>query len=162
MAGARQNDLNPNTYIGLALPLKSDNNNVFQLTKSSYDQVRHNLKNLLLTHVGERVYQPEFGSRLREICFEQYVTEGNLHCGTEGLCVDGNREVMILHPSSTGRTPLNSGEAMITTNVFWHELKPYQASRSLTLKGSHGHIPDVIQYGQRRSTLGNSLFENAF
>ena len=48
MAGARQNDLNPNTYIGLALPLKSDNNNVFQLTKSSYDQVRHNLKNLLL------------------------------------------------------------------------------------------------------------------
>ena len=71
MAGARQNDLNPNTYIGLALPLKSDNNNVFQLTKSSYDQVRHNLKNLLLTHVGERVYQPEFGSRLREICFEQ-------------------------------------------------------------------------------------------
>ena len=71
MAGARQNDLNPNTYIGLALPLKSDNNNVFQLTKSSYDQVRHNLKNLLLTHIGERVYQPEFGSRLREICFEQ-------------------------------------------------------------------------------------------
>ena len=71
MAGARQNDLNPNTYIGLALPLKSYNNNVFQLTKSSYDQVRHNLKNLLLTHIGERVYQPEFGSRLREICFEQ-------------------------------------------------------------------------------------------
>ena len=71
MAGARQNDLNPNTYIGLALPLKSDNNNVFQLTKSSYDQVRHNLKNLLLTHIGERVYQPEFGSRLRELCFEQ-------------------------------------------------------------------------------------------
>ena len=71
MAGARQNDLNPNTDIGLALPLKSDNNNVFQLTKSSYDQVRHNLKNLLLTHIGERVYQPEFGSRLREICFEQ-------------------------------------------------------------------------------------------
>ena len=71
MAGARQNDLNPNTYIGLALPLKSDNNNVFQLTKNSFDQVRHNLKNLLLTNIGERVYQPEFGSRLRQICFEQ-------------------------------------------------------------------------------------------
>ena len=44
---------------------------VFSLTKNSFDQVRHNLRNLLLTNVGERVYQPEFGSRLRELCFEQ-------------------------------------------------------------------------------------------
>mgnify|MGYP006247949871 FL=1 len=71
MASARENDLNPNVYIGLALPIKPDDNNVFSLTKNSYDQVRHNLRNLLLTNVGERVYQPEFGSRLRELCFEQ-------------------------------------------------------------------------------------------
>tara|TARA_A100001011_G_scaffold226906_1_gene235013 strand:+ start:2296 stop:2721 length:426 start_codon:yes stop_codon:yes gene_type:complete len=71
MASARENDLNPNVYIGLALPIKSDDNNVFSLTKNSYDQVRHNLRNLLLTNIGERVYQPEFGSRLRELCFEQ-------------------------------------------------------------------------------------------
>ena len=71
MASARENDLNPNVYIGLALPIKTDDNNVFSLTKNSYDQVRHNLRNLLLTNVGERVYQPEFGSRLRELCFEQ-------------------------------------------------------------------------------------------
>ena len=71
MASARENDLNPNVYIGLALPIRPDDNNVFSLTKNSYDQVRHNLRNLLLTNVGERVYQPEFGSRLRELCFEQ-------------------------------------------------------------------------------------------
>ena len=71
MASARENDLNPNVYIGLALPIKPDDNNVFSLTKNSYDQVRHNLRNLLLTNVGERVYHPEFGSRLRELCFEQ-------------------------------------------------------------------------------------------
>ena len=71
MASARENDLNPNVYIGLALPIKPDDNKVFSLTKNSYDQVRHNLRNLLLTNVGERVYQPEFGSRLRELCFEQ-------------------------------------------------------------------------------------------
>ena len=71
MASGRENDLNPNVYIGLALPIKPDDNNVFSLTKNSYDQVRHNLRNLLLTNVGERVYQPEFGSRLRELCFEQ-------------------------------------------------------------------------------------------
>ena len=71
MASARENDLNPNVYIGLALPIKPDDNNIFSLTKNSFAQVRHNLRNLLLTNVGERVYQPEFGSRLRELCFEQ-------------------------------------------------------------------------------------------
>ena len=71
MASARENDLNPNVYIGLALPIKPHDNNIFSLTKNSFDQVRHNLRNLLLTNVGERVYQPEFGSRLRELCFEQ-------------------------------------------------------------------------------------------
>ncbi len=71
MASARENDLNPNIYIGLSLPLKQDKYNDFALTKNSLEQARHNLKNLLLTHVGERVVQPEFGSRLRALCFEQ-------------------------------------------------------------------------------------------
>jgi len=71
MASARENDLNPNTYIGLSFPLRRDINNDFALTKNSLQQSRHNLRNLLLTQVGERVGQPEFGSRLRELCFEQ-------------------------------------------------------------------------------------------
>ena len=71
MASARENDLNPNTYIGLSFPLRQDKYNDFALTKNSLQQSRHNLKNLLLTHVGERVAQPEFGSKLRELVFEQ-------------------------------------------------------------------------------------------
>ncbi|MBT4207367.1 hypothetical protein HOE22_03385 [Candidatus Woesearchaeota archaeon] len=71
MASARENDLNPNIYIGLSFPLRQDKYNDFALTKNSLEQARHNLKNLLLTHVGERVAQPEFGSRLRALCFEQ-------------------------------------------------------------------------------------------
>ena len=67
---ALETDLNPNTYIGLSLPLKRDNNNNFALTKNSLQQSQHNLKNLLLTHPLERVGQPEFGCRLRDICFE--------------------------------------------------------------------------------------------
>ena len=70
MASAKLNDLNPNTYIGLSFPLKQDNYNDFAMTKNSLEQSRHNLKNLLLTYPGERVGQPEFGSRLRELCFE--------------------------------------------------------------------------------------------
>jgi|TARA_R110002167_G_scaffold171082_2_gene369086 phage baseplate assembly protein W len=71
MASAIENDLNPNITIGLSFPLAKDKFHDFAMTKNSLQQARHNLKNLLLTHVGERVGQPEFGSRLREFCFEQ-------------------------------------------------------------------------------------------
>ena len=67
---ALETDLNPNTYIGLSFPLRRDNNNDFAMTKNSLQQAQHNLKNLLLTHPLERVGQPEFGSRLRDLCFE--------------------------------------------------------------------------------------------
>ena len=71
MSSARETDLNPNTYIGLSFPLRRDKFHDFALTKNSLQQAEHNLKNLLLTYPGERVGQPEFGSKLRELCFEQ-------------------------------------------------------------------------------------------
>jgi hypothetical protein len=71
MASSLEKDLDPNTYIGLSFPLRKDIHNDFALTKNSLEQAQHNLKNLLLTYPGERVGQPEFGSRLREVCFEQ-------------------------------------------------------------------------------------------
>jgi len=71
MSSARETDLDPKTYIGLSFPLRRDKFNDFSMTKNSLEQAEHNLKNLLLTYPGERVGQPEFGSRLRELCFEQ-------------------------------------------------------------------------------------------
>ena len=68
---ALETDLNPNTYIGLSFPLRRDKFHDFAMTKNSLQQSRHNMKNLLLTYPGERVGQPEFGSKLRELCFEQ-------------------------------------------------------------------------------------------
>ena len=68
---ARQNDLNSNTYVGMSFPLKGDTFNDFSLTKTTIEQSVHNLRNLLLTVVGERGGQPEFGSHLKAICFEQ-------------------------------------------------------------------------------------------
>ena len=69
--GALETDLDPRTYIGLSFPLRRDKFNDFAMTKNSLQQAKHNLKNLLLTFPGERVHQPEFGSRLRAFCFEQ-------------------------------------------------------------------------------------------
>ena len=67
---AKEIDLDPRKYFGLSFPLRSDNNNDFALTKNSLQQARHNLRNLLLTQVGERVGQLEFGSNLRALIFE--------------------------------------------------------------------------------------------
>ena len=69
---AREIDLDPRSYVGLSFPLRSDDNNNFAMTKNSIEQSRHNLRNLLLTYPGERVGNPTFGSRLREVCFEQH------------------------------------------------------------------------------------------
>ena len=67
---AKEIDLDPRKYVGLSFPLRSDSNNDFALTRNSLQQAAHNLKNLLLTYPGERLGQPEFGSKLRAICFE--------------------------------------------------------------------------------------------
>ena len=71
MPSALETDLNPNTYVGLSFPLRRDKFNDFAMTKNSLEQAQHNLKNLLLTSPGERAMQPEFGSNMRAICFEQ-------------------------------------------------------------------------------------------
>ena len=68
--GARENDLNPDTWIGLSFPLGRSETGLFKQTKTTLQQARHNLKNLLLTRRGERPMQPEFGSRLYSFLFE--------------------------------------------------------------------------------------------
>ena len=65
-----ENDLDPNTSIGLSLPLGYIGSGMFNRTKTLAEQARHNLKNLLLTNLGERPNKPEFGSRLLEFVFE--------------------------------------------------------------------------------------------
>ena len=70
-SSAKELDLNPDVYIGLTYPIRQGTNTDFELTKSSFEQAEYNLTNLLLTQRGERAFQPEFGSDLRRICFEQ-------------------------------------------------------------------------------------------
>ena len=75
MASARENDLNPDIFIGLKLPFNRDKSGLFGRTQTTLVQAGSNIKNLLLTAKGERVMQPNFGSRLRELLFEQYTED---------------------------------------------------------------------------------------
>jgi len=55
--------------IGISLPIQITNT-AFGQTFQTIDQVRSNIKNLLLTRRGERILQPEFGSGLQGVLFE--------------------------------------------------------------------------------------------
>ena len=56
---ARDND--PDSKIGIVLPIRLSNNGFFKQSETLLEQTISNLKNLLLTVKGERVGQPTFG-----------------------------------------------------------------------------------------------------
>ena len=69
MPSNAEKDLNPDTFIGLTFPM-GRGKSLFSRTKTLQEQAKYNLKTLLLTNLGERSMQPEFGSRLLEVVFE--------------------------------------------------------------------------------------------
>ena len=68
--GAREKDLNPDTFIGLKLPMGYSDTGYFKQTKTTLQQSKYNIINLLKTIPGERLGQPGFGSELHSILFE--------------------------------------------------------------------------------------------
>ena len=68
--GARENDLNPDVWIGLSFPLGRSHKGLFRQTKTTLEQAKHNIRNLLMTIKGERPFQPEFGSDIYTYIFE--------------------------------------------------------------------------------------------
>ena len=63
-------DLDPDIGVGLSFPLNPASQD-FQVTLTTIDQAKHNLRNLLLTMKGERPLLPDFGTNLHRIIFEQ-------------------------------------------------------------------------------------------
>ena len=61
-------DLQKNIVIGVSLPFNAPG--VFNKTYSTKDQIKSNLINLLLTDKGERIMNPEFGTDLRRLLFD--------------------------------------------------------------------------------------------
>ena len=67
----REIDRNDDKYVGIRFPLGYSPEGFFYKPKTILEQAKSNLQNLLLTTPGERVFQPNFGSQLKSIVFEQ-------------------------------------------------------------------------------------------
>lgn len=63
-------DLDKDIAVGITLPF-GKNSGLFNLSYTTEEQAISNLKNLLLTRKGERVFQPNFGSSIPSLLFEQ-------------------------------------------------------------------------------------------
>ena len=67
----REIDRNDDKYVGIRFPLGYSPEGFFYKTKTVLEQSKANLRNLLLTTPGERIFQPDFGSNLKNLVFEQ-------------------------------------------------------------------------------------------
>jgi phage baseplate assembly protein W len=68
-------DLQKNIAIGVSLPFNGPG--CFKSTYTTKDQIKSNLVNLLLTDIGERVMNPNFGTDLKKFLFEG-ITDDNI------------------------------------------------------------------------------------
>ena len=70
-------DDDDNIFIGLNLPLKRSDGveGYFASSTTTIEAVKTNIKNLLLTHTGERLMQPNLVLNLRDYLFEQFTDD---------------------------------------------------------------------------------------
>ena len=61
-----------NFGIGVTLPFRRGNSGYFESSTEILPQIKSNFKNLIMTRIGERLGQPEFGCRIWEYIFEQW------------------------------------------------------------------------------------------
>ena len=57
----------PREPIGIRTPLQLGTDRLFRMNYNIQDQIKDNFRNLILTQKGERLGNPEFGTRLRKI-----------------------------------------------------------------------------------------------
>lgn len=60
-----------NYAYGITLPVRRGETGYFEQAFQSFEQAKSNLLNLLLTKKGERIMQPDFGTGLDSLLFEQ-------------------------------------------------------------------------------------------
>ena len=70
-------DLDTRVSVGIDLPFgrQPDGDGYFATTKTTMDAVKNDIRLLLLTQRGERLFQPRLGMNIRKFLFEQITDE---------------------------------------------------------------------------------------
>ena len=70
-------DNHEDIYVGIAIPFSrsADIDGYFTATKTVIEAVKVNIRSLMKTFRGERIFQPLIGSNLRQFMFEQVTDE---------------------------------------------------------------------------------------
>ena len=69
-------DRDTNTFVGLEMPLHTGGaEGNFKCTQTTLDAVKTNIRSLLQTELGERLFQPAIGIKLRQFLFEPFTDE---------------------------------------------------------------------------------------
>ena len=70
-------DQDQRVSVGIEFPFgrASGGDGYFKSTKTTIESIKNNIKLLLQTHSGERVFQPNLGMNLRRLMFEQMTEE---------------------------------------------------------------------------------------
>jgi phage baseplate assembly protein W len=105
-------DLQKNIAIGVSLPFNTPG--VFKSTYTTKDQIKSNLLNLLLTDIGERIMNPNFGTLLRRFLFEG-ITDSNIETLRESI----SNSIAIYIPEIIVQ------EIIITPNADYNSLELY-------------------------------------
>ena len=71
VGGSQVLDQDENVAIGISLPITKGNAGYFQQEYITLHQLKHNIKNLILTMKGERPMLPTFGTEIYGVLFEQ-------------------------------------------------------------------------------------------
>ena len=77
VTGSFTEDRNPDSFIGIELPFyKSDGaEGYIASTTTTVEAVKQNIRNLVQTEAGERIFQPNLGLNLRDYLFEPITSE---------------------------------------------------------------------------------------
>jgi phage baseplate assembly protein W len=69
-------DRDEDIFIGIDMPFRvGDSEGYFASTQTVLDATKNNIRNLLQTEMGERVFQPSLGIKLRRYLFEPFTDE---------------------------------------------------------------------------------------